>query len=202
MYRAVALQALKEGISLRDEEAVVEVARRVHIEMGQGERGLWVRLNGEDVTKVIRTPEVDRHASRVSANPGVREELVRQQRLMAQRADVVMEGRDIGTVVFPNAEVKIYLVATVEERARRRQKELALRGINHELADVLADLQRRDQQDSTRTTAPLRPAPDAEWLDTTNLTIEQQVASVVARVHAHQSAGERETRGPGGVVEA
>jgi len=188
MYRAVTLQALREDVPLGDDKALAEVARRAHIELGNSASGPWVRLNGEDVTKAVRRPQVDLRVSRVSEVPGVREEAVREQRRLADNADVVMEGRDIGTVVFPNADVKVYLVATVEERARRRQKELALRGINHELADVLADLQRRDQHDSKRAVAPLRPAPDAVWIDTTKLTIEQQVEKVVEQVRARRES--------------
>jgi cytidylate kinase len=188
MYRAVTLHAIREAVPLDDDEALAEVARNARIELGNSERGPWVRLNGEDVTQVIRGPEVDLEVSRVSEVARVREAVVQEQRRLAEKIDVVMEGRDIGTVVFPDAEVKIYLIATVEERARRRQKELALRGINHELADVLADLQRRDQHDSKRAVAPLRPAPDAVWVDTTDLTVEEQVKKVVARVRAHQES--------------
>jgi len=186
MYRAVTLEALREAVPLADDEALADVARRAKIELAQDERGLRVYLDGGDVTAAIRSTEVDRHVSRVSEVAGVRTEIVRQQRELGRKTDAVMEGRDIGTVVFPDAEVKVYLVASAEERARRRQKELACRGIDHALADVLADLQRRDQHDSSRAVAPLRPAPDAEWLDTTGLTVDEQVARVVERVRARQ----------------
>ena len=187
MYRAVTLQALREGVNLKDDNALAAVARSVEIRLERGDGATVVRLNGVDVSKDIRSSEIDLNVSRVSEVAGVRDETVRQQREMAANLDVVMEGRDIGTVVFPNAEVKVYLVASVEERAKRRQKELALRGIAHDLSDVVADLQRRDQYDSNRAVAPLKPAPDAHWLDTTALTIEQQVDAVVQLVAKRQS---------------
>jgi CMP/dCMP kinase len=189
MYRAATLQALNDGIDIADDDALVDLSHRVHIELKQEPGDTTkqvVLLNGEDVTAAIRTPQVDLLVSRVSEVAGVRTEIVNQQRVMAASIDVVMEGRDIGTVVFPNADVKVYLVASLKERSRRRQKELALRGISMPIAEVLADLERRDQHDSTRAVAPLKPAPDAVWLDTTELTIDRQIQEVIARVRAKQ----------------
>ncbi len=190
MYRAVTLQALREVVDLSSDDELTDVAARAEIDLTRGDDGEpRVLLNGEDVTGDIRSPEVDLRVSRVSEVAGVRKHVVARQREMSEHENVVMEGRDIGTVVFPDAEVKIYLVAALEERARRRQKELALRGINHELGEVMADLERRDQHDSTRAVAPLKPAPDAQWLDTTGLTVERQIDAVVERVMARQRQG-------------
>ena len=186
MYRALTLLALRENTPLADDDALTALAARARIELRPGDSRPRVLLDGEDVSEEIRTPAIDFNVSRVSEVPGVRDEIVAQQRQMGRCTDVVMEGRDIGTVVFPDADVKIYIVASVEERARRRHKELTLRGISHELADVVSDLERRDEYDSTRPVAPLRPAPDAERLDTTSLTVRQQVDEVIALVRAHQ----------------
>jgi len=127
MYRALTLAALRRNVRLEDDEELTRLAREVRIELGQENGVPWVTLDGEDVSQAIRTPEVDRHVSRVSEVAGVREEIVRQQRVLAGSRDVVMEGRDIGTVVFPNAEVKVFLVADPVTRARRRKAELEQR---------------------------------------------------------------------------
>ncbi len=189
MYRAVTLKALRGGTPLDDDDALTNVALLAKIDLTPGDERPAVLLDGEDVSDEIRQPVVDLHVSRVSEVAGVREEIVAQQREMGRRRDVVMEGRDIGTVVFPDADVKIFIVASVEERAKRRQKEMLLRGIGHELADVVADLERRDEHDSTRAVAPLRPSEDSVPLDTTSLTIDQQVAEVVERVRTRERKG-------------
>ena len=189
MYRAATLKALEEGCDLADDAALAEIARNAVIELISDEGTPRVRLDGRDVTAEIRTPLVDRNVSRVSEVAAVRDNIVEQQRRMARETDVVMEGRDIGTVVFPNAEVKIYLIASAEERAKRRQKELAARGTDADVSQVLADLEARDKYDSNRAVAPLRPAPDAVQLDTTSLSIEEQSEFVVRQVRAKQ--GER-----------
>jgi cytidylate kinase len=188
MYRAATLQVLRDGVPLDDDSAIVETVHRIKIELKRTNDGvLRTVLNGEDVSFDIRTSQVDMHVSRVSEIARVRDEIVRQQRELGRNIDAVMEGRDIGTVVFPDAEVKVYLVASVEERAKRRQKELTLRGINHDLADVMADIQRRDQHDSTRAVAPLKPAPDATWIDTTSKSIDEQVDEVVKLVDEYRA---------------
>lgn len=190
MYRAATLQVLRDSVPLDDDSAIIKTVHRIKIELERTDDGvLRTLLNGEDVSFDIRTSQVDMHVSRVSEIAGVRDEIVRQQRELGRNIDAVMEGRDIGTVVFPEAEVKVYLVASVEERAKRRQKELTLRGINHDLADVMADIQRRDQHDSTRAVAPLKPAPDATWIDTTSKSIDEQVDEVVRLVEECRNVG-------------
>ena len=186
MYRALTLLALREDTPLADDNALTELATRANIELRPGDSRPRVLLGGEDVTEEIRTPVVDFNVSRVSEVPGVREQIVEQQRRLGRCTDVVMEGRDIGTVVFPDADVKIYVVASGEERARRRHRELTLGGISHELAEVVSDLKRRDEYDSSRAVAPLKPAPDAERIDTTFMTISRQVDEVIALVRAHR----------------
>ncbi len=156
MYRAVALWAKRLGVSWDDAARLEQLARESCIELCSGGR---VRLNGEDVSEAIRDPDISEGASRVSAIPGVRRALVEKQQQMGREASVVMEGRDIGTVVFPEAEVKIYLDATPEERARRRMKDLAARGLEAEFSRVLEEMKRRDERDSTRADSPLRQAP-------------------------------------------
>jgi len=188
MYRAATLQVLRDSVPLDDDSAIIATVHRIKIELKRTDDGvLRTLLNGEDVSFDIRTSQVDMHVSRVSEIARVRDEIVRQQRELGRNIDAVMEGRDIGTVVFPDAEVKVYLVASVEERAKRRQKELTLRGINHDLADVMADIQRRDQHDSTRAVAPLKPAPDATWIDTTSKSIDEQVDEVVKLVDEYRA---------------
>ncbi|HQE62105.1 MAG TPA: (d)CMP kinase [Candidatus Latescibacteria bacterium] len=185
MYRALTLAALRRNVRLEDDEELMRLAREVRIELGQENGVPWVKLDGEDVSQAIRTPEVDRHVSRVSEVAGVREEIVRQQRVLAGSRDVVMEGRDIGTVVFPNAEVKVFLVADPVTRARRRKAELEQRGIVRPLEEILSEIVRRDEYDSSRAVSPLKRAEGAEDLDTSELSIQQQVDEVVARVRRY-----------------
>ncbi|HRU22516.1 MAG TPA: (d)CMP kinase [Candidatus Latescibacteria bacterium] len=185
MYRALTLAALRRNVRLEDDEELTRLAREVRIELGQENGVPWVKLDGEYVSQAIRTPEVDRHVSRVSEVAGVREEIVRQQRVLAGSRDVVMEGRDIGTVVFPNAEVKVFLVADPVTRARRRKAELEQRGIVRPLEEVLSEIVRRDEYDSSRAVSPLKRAEGAEDLDTSELSIQQQVDEVVARVRRY-----------------
>ncbi len=181
MYRAVTLAALRRGVPLRDEAAVADLARDVKIEVtpphvGDG-RQYTVWLDGADVTWELRAPEVDAGVSIVSAYAGVRVEMVRQQRRIAGQGRVVMVGRDIGTVVMPDADLKIYLDAGVEERARRRYEELRDRGEPADYEQVLAALRRRDELDSSRAHSPLRPAPDAIIIDSTRQTPEEDRGS-------------------------
>ncbi len=185
MYRALTLAALRRNVRLEDDEELTRLAREVRIELGQENSVPWVKLDGEDVSEAIRTPEVDRHVSRVSEVAGVREEIVRQQRVLAGSRDVVMEGRDIGTVVFPNAEVKVFLVADPVTRARRRKAELEERGIVRPLEEIFAEIVKRDEYDSSRAVSPLKRAEGAEDLDTSELSIQQQVDEVVARVRRY-----------------
>jgi CMP/dCMP kinase len=174
MYRAAALMLLRDGGAASDR------ARELDIELGER-----VIANGEDVTEAIRAPEVSEAASRIATNPKVREALVEKQRALLARGDWVAEGRDIGTVVAPNAAVKVFLTASPEERARRRAEELGA-----DLEMVKRDQALRDAQDSSREHSPLRPAPEAVELDTSGLTVEQVVERVVDLVRmAEQRLG-------------
>ncbi len=182
MYRAVAWLALEEGVALDDAATLGELARTQAIEF-QHEPGnpiaTGVTIAGRSCTTQIRTAEIDKAVTPVSATPAVREALVEQQRAIAASNNIVMEGRDIGTVVFPNAEVKIFLTASPEERARRRSNQNLSRGVGEVNTQViLADLIRRDEADSTREVAPLKPAEGAVELDTTALSIEQVCAQI------------------------
>ncbi|MBC7258927.1 MAG: (d)CMP kinase [Chloroflexi bacterium] len=176
MYRAVTWVALSRGIPISDEEAITQLARdvvitveRPHVDDG---RPYTIRADGEDITWEIRSPEVDAAVSPVSAYPGVRAALTVQQRRIGQQGRIVMVGRDIGTVVLPEADLKIFMDATPEERARRRMLEMRARGANPKFEDVLAAIRRRDRYDSERAVAPLTKADDAVYLDTTELSVE------------------------------
>lgn len=182
LYRAVTWAALREGVPVDDEEGIVQLAYEAHVDVqppsADDGRAYDVYLDGEDVTWAIRRPEVDATVSVVSAYPGVREVLGAQQRRIGLRGRVVMVGRDIGTVVLPEAEVKIYLDASVEERARRRYEELTARGEDASLEAIAQSMRRRDRLDSSREVAPLKPAEDAVIINTDNLSI----AEVMKRV--------------------
>jgi len=178
MYRAVAWKTLRDGVSLDDEPAVAQIARDAKLEVGPA-----VVIDGHDVTAAIRTPEIDRAAAAVSRLPNVRSSLVTRQRTYGENGGVVMEGRDIGSVVFPDADVKVYLDASPEERARRRAADPAhaASGVA-DAGDVAGEMAARDQSDRTRGTSPLLRAPDAVAIDTTKLSIEQTVQEVLAMV--------------------
>ncbi len=186
MYRAIALYALRNGVGPEDEPALATLARQAQISFQPGDRapssasetGQRVLLDGEDVTLAIREPAVTRLASPISAISSVRRALVMQQRAMASAGDVVMEGRDIGTVVLPHADVKVFLTASPEVRAQRRLLELRARGVTTDFPTVLREIQERDARDSTRADSPMVPAPDAVVLDTDNLTVEQVTARI------------------------
>lgn len=179
MYRAVAFRALQEGIALEGGDELVAIANDEFIEFGLNGEGS-VAIGGLDVTGDIRTADVDRAVSPVSACPEVRVAMTEQQRRIGRTADVVMEGRDIGTVVFPDAELKVFLEASPEVRAKRRALQNAERGIGEtDYEVILADIKRRDAADSTRETAPLKPADDAVILDTSDMTIEEVVGTIV-----------------------
>jgi cytidylate kinase len=180
MYRAVAWHARTHGVALDQESAVADLAAHVPMSM---ERDTVV-VDGEDVTRAIRTPEMDQAAAAVARMPRVRAVLVERQRALGRSGGVVMEGRDIGTVVFPDADVKIYLDASPEERARRRAADPAHGGTPKALADVATALAARDQSDQTRAASPLTIAPDAVLVDTTGLAIEDVVARVLEVVNA------------------
>jgi cytidylate kinase len=182
MYRAVTWAALERNIPIADEAAVSRLAQEVRIDVlqptAQDGRQYTVYVDGQDVTWDLRRPEVDYGVSPVSAYPGVRAALTAQQRRIGLRGKVVMVGRDIGTVVLPEASLKIYLDATVEARARRRHLENRQRGQKARYADILRAMRRRDQIDSQRDAAPLRPAADAVIIDTTDLQVAQVMVQV------------------------
>jgi cytidylate kinase len=182
MYRAVGWKALHDGVPLDNEEAVAALARAADIIVEGG----VVSIDGHDVTSAIRTPEIDGAATAVARLPHVREILVARQRQMAEQGGVVMEGRDIGTVVFPNADVKIYLDASPEERARRRANDAAHTGSKAGQAAVAEAIQARDKSDTTRTVSPLTVAPDAIHIDTTHMPIDRVVSTVMDLVNARQ----------------
>jgi cytidylate kinase len=182
MYRAIAVEAVRRGIALDDARALTRLALDAHIHFGH-ERGTGlathVEVDGRDVTAEIRTPEADKAVSPVSAVPGVRAAMVEQQRRIAARGhDIVLEGRDIGSVVFPHAELKIFLTASAAERARRRTIDMERRGADMTYDEVLADIHRRDTYDSSRSASPLIKANDAIELDTTGMTILEVVAEI------------------------
>ena len=178
MYRAVGLLALNEHLSLDDEPAVAALAERVRVEIDPSR----VAIDGVDVTRAIRTPEIDRAAAAVARLPKVRSVLVGRQREMGEVGGVVMEGRDIGTVVFPQADVKIYLDASAEERARRRAHDPAHSGGPATVADVATLLTERDRLDSTRKASPLLVASDALIVDTTAKSVGEVVEEVIQAV--------------------
>ncbi len=187
MYRVVALAAQRAGVAFGDAAGLGTLAHalvtRGALAFERDEaRGVRVRLDGEDVTDAIRTPEVGMGASTVSAHKGVRDALLDLQRQAGRAGGVVLEGRDIGTVVFPDAEVKFFLTARPEVRAQRRHAELIARGQGVSLEETLADVRQRDEQDTGRAVAPLRQAPDALLVDNSDVGIEDTVARMVARI--------------------
>ena len=192
MYRAVAWRALRDGIALDDAEALGRIARGHDIEF-EHEPGdpvaKRVFIGGEEVTRAIRTAEVDRAVSAVSAVPAVREALVEQQRRIGRSGDYVVEGRDIGTTVFPDAEVKVFLTASAQERARRRVRQNAKRGVGStDYDEVYADIVARDEHDSARAASPLRPAEDAVIIDSTDAAKQDMIDAVINL--AKQARGE------------
>ena len=182
MYRSVAWAVLQRGVSLSDERAVTALARSVRIDFVTDPLGQRVLVDGVDVTKAIRTPQVSDGASIVSVYPGVREAMVTIQRRMGVDGGVVMEGRDIGTVVFPDAEIKVFLDASLDERARRRFEELKARGAGVDLESVRKAEEERDRRDRTRNHSPLRAAPDAVVIDSTGVPADEVVARIVQLV--------------------
>lgn len=185
LYRAVALKVLENGVSPDDAQAVERCVGETTIELAGSPGDTRVLLDGADVTPAIRTPAVSELASRLAAQPAVRRALGAIQRRIAEDGPAVAEGRDLGTVVFPEARVKIYLDADLETRARRRHRELQARAIPATLEQVRGDLERRDARDRERAEAPLRPAADAVVVDTSGMDAEAQIEAVLAAVRAH-----------------
>lgn len=191
MYRAVALSFIRQH-EKPTQEAADRILPSIHIDLRHSDDGLRVELNGEDVSSAIRKLHVTELVSDVAALPRVREKLVDEQRRIARSHEeeggrAVLDGRDIGTVVFPDADVKVFMVADDRTRARRRRDELAQQGEDVDLGDVLKEIRRRDERDSTRAAAPLRKAEDAIEINTTNLTIEDQVNLVIKVVQERQN---------------
>lgn len=185
IYRTLGLAALRRGVDPQDGAAVVALLEDCAIDLRHGGDGVQrMYLNGEDVSQAIRLPEVSRYASGVSAIPEVRAHLMDMQRDLARRNDVVMDGRDIGTVVLPAADVKVFLTASPEERARRRWEELQQRGTPEAYEEVLKDLVERDAKDSGRAAAPLRRAEDAVEVDTTGCSLEESLERLLSVIRA------------------
>jgi len=175
LYRIVALAALKQGISWQDETALAKLAQGLAIRFENGE----IYLDGVNISEDVRTEEMSRGASEVAVHPAVRRALLDLQHSFRQAPGLVADGRDMATVVFPDAETKIYLTASAEVRAERRYKQLMSKGIHANLNDILQDLQKRDARDQQRLVAPLQQSADAKLLETSQLTIEQAVQAVL-----------------------
>lgn len=180
LYRTIGYYVYQQGIDPKNEEAVAAILPDIRVEMSYGDDGLQrMMLNGQDVTDEIRLPAISMYASDVSAHPPVRAFLLEMQRQLARTYHVVMDGRDIGTVVLPDARVKVFLTATPEVRAKRRQLDLLQRGTDEPFEKILREIQERDWNDSHRATAPLKQADDAVLLDTTELTFAESEAALL-----------------------
>lgn len=184
LYRTVALGAVRAGV-LESDDGIAALLPSLHVELKFVDGSQHVYLNGEDVSDLIRTPEISMGASKVSAVPAVRAFLLDLQRDLAKKNNVIMDGRDIATVVLPNAQVKIFLSATPECRARRRYKELVEKGQTVTYEDVLADVNRRDYQDSHREIAPLKPSADSIMADTSELDLQQSTDLIINIIREH-----------------
>lgn len=178
MYRSVTYLAIRHGVAFTDEEGLVALIGKYPITFKQSENGQLVFVDGQDVTLAIRESNVTNNVSEVSAHGKVREELVRQQQKIAENGGIVMDGRDIGTAVLPNAEVKIFLVASVEERAERRFKENQQKGIPTDFETLKQEIEQRDYLDSHREVSPLKQADDAVRIDTTGMSISEVVRAI------------------------
>lgn len=180
MYRVVTLNALQRHINLEDEQALTCLAASTAIELSAGcNKCTRVFMDGKEVSLAIRTPEVSRSVSLVARVPGVRKELVNQQRRMARSSNVVMEGRDVGTVIVPDAQVKIFLTASADERAKRRLEDLAGQGFKMTLGDMTEEINERDKLDSSRAVAPLVAAPDAKVIDSSKMQTRDVVELIL-----------------------
>lgn len=184
LYRTVALGAVRAGV-LESDNGIAALLPSLQVELKFADGSQHVYLNGEDVSDLIRTPEISMGASKVSAVPAVRAFLLDLQRDLAKKNNVIMDGRDIATVVLPNAQVKIFLSATPECRARRRYKELVEKGQTVTYEDVLADVNRRDYQDSHREIAPLKPSADSVMADTSELDLQQSTDLIINIIREH-----------------
>lgn len=190
MYRALTYKALRQGVDLTDEKALTSLAENTNIKLVPGEKGGRVLLDGEDVTLFLRRPEVSGAVSLVAQVPGVRRHLAAQQRAMAAAQRVVMDGRDIGSFVLPDAPHKFFLTASLEERSRRRWREMRAQGLQLSPDDVLAEIRARDRLDSERALGPLVVPPDAVYIDTTGLKPEEVVAKILAVLEERSGGGD------------
>ena len=190
MYRAVTLAVLRAGIEPKSERAVGDLLRGLKLSFESRDAAVRILLGDEDISEPIRGLDVTNSVSAVSALPVVRRKMVPLQRSIASRNDSVVEGRDIGTVVFPDADLKFYLTADYETRAERRRKDLEELGIERSIGEIIEDLEHRDHKDRTRSHSPLIRAEDAVEVDTTALSIEEQIEFIVTRVH--QQSEEKE----------
>lgn len=186
-YRCVALEVLRKGIELNEEDKIIEIADNIDVEIEKRENRDLILLNNEDVSKEIRSKEVTSIVSQVSSIIPVREKMVELQRKLAKGKNVIVEGRDIGTVVFPNAEIKIYLDASEETRAKRRYEENIQNGINTTYEEVLENVKLRDYNDIHKKVGALKKAEDAVVIDSTNLTIEQVVEKIIEMIDEERS---------------
>lgn len=178
MYRGLAIHFLKKKVDPEERQAVAEACRDAEVTIGYEDGVQQIYLNGENVTGMLRTEEVGNMASKTSVIPEVREKLLELQRSLAREKDVIMDGRDIGTNILPNADVKIYLTASVETRARRRYDELKEKGTDCSLDEIACDIRERDERDMTREIAPLKKAEDAIFVDSSDMTIQQVVDEI------------------------
>ena len=179
MYRCVALECINKNIDYTEIEKIKEVLKDINIELKKENNSQVVILNGKDVTREIRTPEVDNVVAKFAAIKEVRDKITPIQRKMGQDANIIMEGRDIGTVVFPNADVKVFLDCSVEERARRRYNQDLEKGIKTTYEEVLESIKERHRLETEREIAPLVQAPDAVYIDSTNMTIDEEAEAVI-----------------------
>ncbi len=179
MYRALALKAKENGIETNDENGLTKLASELDINFINTDNQTYIFCNGQNITEAIRTPEISMIASEISKSAGVRQEMVKKQRQMGRMGGVVLEGRDIGTVVFPDADVKFYLDADLDERGRRRYKELVEKGQEVDLEQTIKDIMQRDLSDMKRNHSPLRKAEDAILIDSTNLSVEEVIKEMI-----------------------
>lgn len=185
IYRTIGYAAFTRGLDAKDESQITPLLKEIHIDMAFDETGgQKMLLDGKDVSTEIRLPEISMYASNVSALPCVRAYLLEMQRDIARRRSVIMDGRDIGTVVLPDAGLKIFLSASTECRAQRRYRQLQKKGIQESYADVLRELEQRDYDDTHRAVAPLKAAPDAVHIDTSDLTLDESIDAVCAAIRA------------------
>ncbi|HSX49748.1 MAG TPA: (d)CMP kinase [Cellvibrio sp.] len=184
LYRLVALAAIKEGVNLLDEGRVSLVATRLNVVFNlDNDSSAQILLDGAEVTQLIRQESVGMGASQVAAYPEVRAALLERQRKFALPPGLVADGRDMGTTVFPDAQIKLFLTASAEARAERRYKQLGAKGVTVDMSELVRDIKERDERDSNRTVSPLRPAEDAIIIDSTAMTIEEVFARMLAAIH-------------------